>query len=69
MRPEVKKQINSMGAEFLEIAIEEESGSGDGYARVMSKAFIEVEMALFSEQAKEVDIIITTAMIPDMPSC
>jgi len=35
----------------------------------MSKAFIEVEMALFSEQAKEVDIIITTAMIPDMPSC
>jgi NAD(P) transhydrogenase subunit alpha len=53
-----------MGAEFLEIDIEEESGTGDGYAKVMSKAFIAAEMALFTEQAKEVDIIITTAMIP-----
>ena len=67
-RPEVKEQINSMGAEFLEVEIEEESGSGDGYAKVMSKAFIEAEMALFAEQAKEVDIIITTAMIPGKPS-
>ena len=63
-RPEVKEQINSMGAEFLEVELEEESSSGDGYAKVMSKAFIEAEMALFAEQAKEVDIIITTAMIP-----
>jgi NAD(P) transhydrogenase subunit alpha len=45
-RPEVKEQINSMGAEFLEVEMEEESGSGDGYAKVMSKAFIEAEMAL-----------------------
>ena len=67
-RPEVKEQINSMGAEFLEVEIEEESGSGDGYAKVMSKAFIEAEMALFAEQAKEVDIIITTAMIPGKPA-
>ena len=67
-RPEVKEQINSMGAEFLEVEIEEESSSGDGYAKVMSKAFIEAEMALFAEQAKEVDIIITTAMIPGKPS-
>ena len=67
-RPEVKEQINSMGAEFLEVEMEEESGSGDGYAKVMSKAFIEAEMALFAEQAKEVDIIITTAMIPGKPS-
>jgi NAD(P) transhydrogenase subunit alpha len=67
-RPEVKEQINSMGAEFLEVELEEESSSGDGYAKVMSKAFIEAEMALFAEQAKEVDIIITTAMIPGKPS-
>ena len=67
-RPEVKEQINSMGAEFLEVEMEEESGSGDGYAKVMSKAFIEAEMALFADQAKEVDIIITTAMIPGKPS-
>jgi len=67
-RPEVKEQINSMGAEFLEVDFEEESGSGDGYAKVMSKAFIDAEMALFREQAKDVDIIITTALIPGKPA-
>ncbi len=67
-RPEVKEQIESMGAEFLELDFEEESGSGDGYAKVMSEAFIKAEMALFAEQAKEVDIIITTAMIPGKPA-
>jgi NAD(P) transhydrogenase subunit alpha len=67
-RPEVKEQIESMGAEFLEMDFEEEAGSGDGYAKVMSKAFIEAEMALFAEQAKQVDIIITTAMIPGKPA-
>lgn len=67
-RPEVKEQIVSMGAEFLELDFEEDSGSGDGYAKEMSKAFIEAEMALFAEQAKEVDIIITTAAIPGKPS-
>ena len=67
-RPEVKEQINSMGAEFLELDFEEESGSGDGYAKVMSKAFIDAEMALFREQAKDVDIIITTALIPGKPA-
>ncbi|MEH6576145.1 MAG: Re/Si-specific NAD(P)(+) transhydrogenase subunit alpha [Amphritea sp.] len=67
-RPEVKEQINSMGAEFLELEFEEESGSGDGYAKVMSKEFIAAEMALFAEQAKDVDIIITTALIPGKPA-
>ncbi|NQZ10300.1 MAG: Re/Si-specific NAD(P)(+) transhydrogenase subunit alpha [Algicola sp.] len=67
-RPEVKEQIESMGAEFLEFDFEEEAGSGDGYAKVMSKAYIEAEMALFAEQAEEVDIIITTAMIPGKPA-
>ncbi|WP_076414827.1 Re/Si-specific NAD(P)(+) transhydrogenase subunit alpha [Shewanella sp. UCD-KL12] len=67
-RPEVKEQINSMGAEFLELDFEEESGSGDGYAKVMSKEFIDAEMALFREQAKDVDIIITTALIPGKPA-
>jgi len=67
-RPEVKEQIESMGAEFLELDFEEEAGSGDGYAKVMSEAFIKAEMALFAEQAKEVDIIITTAMIPGKPA-
>ncbi|QBG37617.1 Re/Si-specific NAD(P)(+) transhydrogenase subunit alpha [Litorilituus sediminis] len=69
-RPEVKEQIESMGAEFLALDYQEseDTGSGDGYAKEMSKAFIEAEMALFSQQAKEVDIIITTAMIPGKPA-
>lgn len=63
-RPEVKEQVQSMGAEFLEINVKEEAGSGDGYAKVMSEAYIKAEMELFATQAKEVDIIITTALIP-----
>ncbi|MDQ1214840.1 Re/Si-specific NAD(P)(+) transhydrogenase subunit alpha [Pantoea anthophila] len=67
-RPEVKEQVQSMGAEFLELDFEEEAGSGDGYARVMSDAFIKAEMALFASQAREVDIIVTTALIPGKPA-
>ncbi|WP_038913947.1 Re/Si-specific NAD(P)(+) transhydrogenase subunit alpha [Dickeya zeae] len=67
-RPEVKEQVKSMGAEFLELEFEEEAGSGDGYAKVMSEAFIKAEMALFAAQAQEVDIIVTTALIPGKPA-
>lgn len=67
-RPEVKEQVQSMGAEFLELDFEEEAGSGDGYAKVMSEAFIKAEMELFANQAKEVDIIVTTALIPGKPA-
>ncbi|MEO1575740.1 MAG: Re/Si-specific NAD(P)(+) transhydrogenase subunit alpha, partial [Pseudomonadota bacterium] len=69
-RPEVKEQVESMDAEFLELDFEEEEdGAGQGgYAKVMSKAFIEAEMALFAEQARDVDIIITTALIPGKPA-
>ena len=67
-RPEVKEQIESMDAEFLELDFEEEGSGTGGYAKVMSKEFIAAEMALFAEQAKEVDIIITTALIPGKPA-
>ncbi|ECG1191921.1 Re/Si-specific NAD(P)(+) transhydrogenase subunit alpha [Salmonella bongori] len=67
-RPEVKEQVQSMGAEFLELDFKEEAGSGDGYAKVMSEAFIKAEMDLFAAQAKEVDIIVTTALIPGKPA-
>jgi NAD(P) transhydrogenase subunit alpha len=69
-RPEVKEQVESMDAEFLMLDFEEdEDGAGEGgYAKTMSKAFIDAEMALFAEQAKEVDIIITTALIPGKPA-
>ena len=67
-RPEVKEQVQSMGANFLEIDFKEEGGSGDGYAKVMSEEFNRRAMALYAEQAKEVDIIITTAAIPGKPA-
>ena len=69
-RPEVKEQVESMGAEFLLLEFEEDEAGGTegGYAKTMSKEFIDAEMALFREQAKEVDIIITTALIPGRPA-
>jgi NAD(P) transhydrogenase subunit alpha len=67
-RPEVREQVESMNAEFLEVEIEEDGSGSGGYAKVMSPEFIEAEMALFLEQAKEVDIIITTALIPGRPA-
>ncbi|MCR4374883.1 MAG: Re/Si-specific NAD(P)(+) transhydrogenase subunit alpha [Acidobacteria bacterium] len=63
-RPVVKEQVASMGAEFLQVEIEEDGSGQGGYAREMSPAFIAAEMALFARQAKEVDVIITTALIP-----
>jgi NAD(P) transhydrogenase len=60
--------VQSLGAEFIEVEIEEDGSGGGGYAKVMSKEFIEAEMKLFMEQAKEVDIIITTALIPGRPA-
>ncbi len=68
-RPEVKEQVESMDAEFLMLDFEDEDGSGEGgYAKTMSEEFIKAEMALFAEQAKEVDIIVTTALIPGKPA-
>jgi NAD(P) transhydrogenase subunit alpha len=63
-RAAVKEQVESLGGEFLEVEYEESGEGKGGYAKVMSKEFIEAEMALFREQAKEVNIVITTALIP-----
>jgi H+-translocating NAD(P) transhydrogenase subunit alpha len=67
-RPAVKDQVASMGAEFLELDFEEDGTGAGGYAKVMSEEFIRAEMDLFRRQAKEVDIIITTALIPGRPA-
>jgi len=63
-RKEVAEQIQSMGAQFLTIEINEDGATDTGYSKEMSKEFIAAEMALFEAQAAEVDIIITTAQIP-----
>ncbi|MGB0330877.1 MAG: Re/Si-specific NAD(P)(+) transhydrogenase subunit alpha, partial [Planctomycetota bacterium] len=67
-RESVRDQIKSLGGEFLTVEIEESGEGGGGYAKTMSKEFIDAEMALFREQAKEVDIVITTALIPGKPA-
>ncbi|MBI1733422.1 MAG: Re/Si-specific NAD(P)(+) transhydrogenase subunit alpha [Gammaproteobacteria bacterium] len=67
-RPEVKEQVESMDAEFLMLDFKEEGSGVGGYAKVMSPEFIKAEMALFAAQAKDVDIIITTALIPGKPA-
>ena len=63
-RLEVREQIQSMGAEFLEVSVKEDGAGSGGYAKTMSPEFIAAEMALFAKQAKDVDIIITTALVP-----
>lgn len=67
-RPAVKEQVQSMGAEFLELSFEEDGTGAGGYAKTMSPEFIAAEMALFRRQAREVDIIITTALVPGRPA-
>ncbi len=59
-----REQVESLGGSFLEIPFEESGEGGGGYAKTMSKEFIEAEMKLFREQAEEVSVIITTALIP-----
>ncbi|MBW7869690.1 MAG: Re/Si-specific NAD(P)(+) transhydrogenase subunit alpha [Flavobacteriia bacterium] len=63
-RKEVAEQIESMGAQFLTVNIDEDGSTSSGYSKEMSDEFIKAEMELFLEQAKDVDIIITTALIP-----
>ncbi|KAG6012212.1 hypothetical protein E4U54_007658 [Claviceps lovelessii] len=67
-RPAAREQVQSLGAEFIEVDIKEDGSGAGGYAKEMSDEFIEAEMKLFKEQAKEVDIIITTALIPGRPA-
>ncbi len=67
-RPAVKEQVESMDAEFLMLEFEEDGTGEGGYAKTMSDEFIKAEMELFARQAMEVDIIITTALIPGKPA-
>jgi H+-translocating NAD(P) transhydrogenase len=59
-RSVAREQVQSLGAEFIEVKIQEEGSGSGGYVKEMSKEFIEAEMALFLEQCREVDIVITT---------
>ena len=67
-RPEVGDQVKSMGGEFVTVDYEEEGSGTGGYAKLMSEGFQQAQRETFARQAKEVDIIITTALIPGKPA-
>lgn len=68
VRAAVADQIKSLGGEFLTVSVQESGDGQGGYAKEMSKEFLEAEYALFRAQAREVDIVITTALIPNKPA-
>ncbi len=67
-RAEVADQVVSLGGEFVKVDYEEEGSGGGGYAKVMSEGFQQAQRDMYAKQAKEVDIIITTALIPGKPA-
>ena len=67
-RAEVADQVVSLGGEFVKVDYEEEGSGGGGYAKVMSEGFQKAQREMYARQAKEVDIIITTALIPGKPA-
>jgi NAD(P) transhydrogenase subunit alpha len=67
-RAEVADQVGSLGGEFVKVDYEEEGSGGGGYAKVMSEGFQQAQREMYAKQASEVDIIITTALIPGKPA-
>jgi NAD(P) transhydrogenase subunit alpha len=67
-RAEVADQVVSLGGEFVKVDYEEEGSGGGGYAKVMSEGFQQAQRAMYAQQAKDADIIITTALIPGKPA-
>jgi NAD(P) transhydrogenase subunit alpha len=67
-RPEVKDQVKSMGAEFVEVDYQEEGAGVGGYAKVMSEGYQKAQREMYARQAMDVDIIVTTALIPGKPA-
>ena len=67
-RAEVADQVKSLGGEFVKVEYEEEGSGGGGYAKVMSEGFQQAQRDMYAQQAREADIIITTALIPGKPA-
>ena len=67
-RAEVADQVVSLGGEFVKVDYEEEGSGGGGYAKVMSEGFQQAQRDMYAQQARDADIIITTALIPGKPA-
>ena len=69
VRPEVKEQVESLGAKFVEVQSEDDEGVGEGgYAKETSDEYKEKQQALMKEQISKSDLVITTALIPGKPA-
>lgn len=67
-RPEVADQVRSIGGQYVAVEVEEQMASSDGYAKATSEAYDRRAAEIYSEQARDVDIVITTALIPGRPA-
>ena len=67
-RAEVADQVVSLGGEFVKVDYEEEGSGGGGYAKVMSEGFQAAQREMYAREAKDADIVITTALIPGKPA-
>ena len=67
-RAEVADQVKSLGGEFVKVDYEEEGSGGGGYAKVMSEGFQQAQREMYAREAKDADIVITTALIPGKPA-
>lgn len=68
-RPEVADQVKSLGGVFLPVVVDEQAqASSDGYAKATSELYNEAAARLYADQAADVDIIVTTALIPGRPA-
>ncbi|XP_041974230.1 NAD(P) transhydrogenase, mitochondrial [Aricia agestis] len=67
-RPAVREQIESLGAQFITLDFKEEGSGEGGYAKEMSKEFLDAERALLGKEAKSSDVVISTALIPGEPA-
>jgi NAD(P) transhydrogenase subunit alpha len=67
-RPEVGDQIKSLGAEFVPVEYQEEGTGVGGYAKVMSEGYLRAQAEMIAKQCKEVDVVVTTALIPGKPA-
>ncbi len=64
VRPEVKEQVNSVGAKFVEVPVKEDGSGGGGYAKEMSEEYKKKQAELISRHIAKSDVVIPTALIP-----
>jgi NAD(P) transhydrogenase subunit alpha len=69
VRTAVKEQVESLGAKFIEVKTDTDEGTGEGgYAKEVSEEYKKKQFALIEDEIKKMDLVITTALIPERPA-